>query len=1840
MYLRKIQIASILFVLVMSTSFGAFAQTYTINSTNGSSANAGQSYGYYAMPSPPSGSTWSAYGGTVSYQSPSGATVTWNCGYSSGTVYLRNSSGTTLAYYNVTIVQSTALVAGYASSSQNIISGTTPATLSCTATSGGNCAGGAYSYQWESSTNGTTYTSISGATSLNYSPGSLTASITYYRVRSWQGTPTPNTYSNVVTINTYPAVVAGSISPSLQNINYNTTPPTALTLSGTSGGNGVYSYQWQSSTSTVLSSFTNIIGATSPSYTVGQLTVPTYYRIAVSSVGTTVFSNYVTLNVYPQLTVGGISPSSLNISYNSSPGLLTCSTPQGGNGVYSYQWFLSTDNNTYNPIAGASGPTFQSYTPGNLTSTSFYRVVVTSNNATVTSGVSQINVPKTFGVPIADNLIGNINSDKNWVISSGYDASGNLLSQGKKFYDNSGRLLQSQSKVFYRSAPNTVYTHVLASQPVRDVNGREVLNTLAAPIDYADFNYKPDFILAPDNSYYTYKNFDRFNQSGSEADKTNAPDQVGSQQTIGTLGWYYGPFNTWEPYTPTDIFPYSRTTMYKDGTNNKKSQANVGSSFVTGWTAHQTSSYVTPVSGELANYIASRNQLFPSTQIGMTPSTMYSNAIQTVGKDENGNEVVTISDIGGKLLMKARPGSDWTANNSVSIASISSLYNQQLNCVTGSSVTIQSIAGGNNMMIYLVGSTGAITLVYNGVSSGAPLNSNLGTGTVLIASDVAFSASYTSGGNAYTSGSSTNSSNSVLTCVTGSNVTLQSFTGSGNVNINLISPTGLMNSVYNGSSLTVPLNSNLGTGTVVITSGTTFSVNYTSGGVSYSSGSSTTLGSAPSFSYFKILADNTTVNITGSYTLYDMRTEAAASLNAGTLNRGYYKIVSNSGIVNATYSNSFTDISYNFYNELGQMVATVAPNGAKLLLGTGYTSYSSISLVPFATTYTYDAQGRLVSTKSFDAGTSNFAYRMDGKIRFSQNDLQALSGSFSYTNYDNLGRAIESGQYDGSGTSFATASTSSSILESTEPLAAGLGSGIKTDVIQTTYDIADNSYGAPYSTTYNYIQDAANLGGAVSTSKRYSQVANGTAPLIGNLVSQTWFNYDEEGKVLWSIKYIASLGSVGYKTTDYTYDALSRLVKKVFQKNTPSETFVHYFNYDPANGSLWTVYTNTVDNQSTASLQAKYIYYLHGGIKRVELGNGIQGLDYTYTLQGAPKAINNINTSADPNNDAIANNNTYPDAFGEVLDYYTNDYQNMRSSGAQYIYGVNNNPATDSYSGNIKAMSWFSSKPPGSGASNAPVTYNYTYDPKYQFTGAQWGTVNTPFPTNSPLASYSTTSINQENVSGYDLNGNILGLSRTGSNGTVTDQLTYTYGLGNNNWLTKIVNTGSQNETYNFTYDNLGREVSENSGTPATTKYIKYDLMGRVTMVASDVNFSQLLAKFIYDESGKRIEKISYGPGPAYSPILATYYFGDVIYTQPNATGAFTETEYQVSGGSGRIGNYYKSNGLYTYELKDHLGNIRAVIAKTGTVQTATDYYPFGYMIATYGGGYRYGYQGQTAEKDGETGWNNFELRMYSSRFGRWMTMDPKGQYFSPYVGMGNNPVTGVDADGGENDDWVRRPNGSIYWDPNAISQETTKAGETWLGTTLDFNFISYISSTLWDGTTLFGLIDPSGKKLITDITVTGLKDDGGNLTNIKVMSVTKPGPTPVGTARMYYPGISSNLQHIFSLTNDANGLNFDFEQHASVAPFEELGLGVLGYNIVNVAQKFTFNYNAGELAIKAYTDLFPSATLTLNGQTIMQYDQPSFNKNFQVPINTLGEGSLPLREATSYKTAFWYPRY
>lgn len=89
-------------------------------------------------------------------------------------------------------------------------------------------------------------------------------------------------------------LVAGKISPASQTIGYNTFPA-ALTSTLPTGGNGSYSYQWQSSPNG--STWMNVPDAKALTYVPPALRATTYYRLVSVSSGSKATSSAVVVNV-------------------------------------------------------------------------------------------------------------------------------------------------------------------------------------------------------------------------------------------------------------------------------------------------------------------------------------------------------------------------------------------------------------------------------------------------------------------------------------------------------------------------------------------------------------------------------------------------------------------------------------------------------------------------------------------------------------------------------------------------------------------------------------------------------------------------------------------------------------------------------------------------------------------------------------------------------------------------------------------------------------------------------------------------------------------------------------------------------------------------------------------------------------------------------------------------------------------------------------------------------------------------------------------------------------------------------------------------------------------------------------------------------------------------------------------------------------------------------------------------------------------------------------------------------------------------------------------------------
>ncbi|UKB85378.1 RHS repeat-associated core domain-containing protein [Chryseobacterium sp. MEBOG06] len=362
-------------------------------------------------------------------------------------------------------------------------------------------------------------------------------------------------------------------------------------------------------------------------------------------------------------------------------------------------------------------------------------------------------------------------------------------------------------------------------------------------------------------------------------------------------------------------------------------------------------------------------------------------------------------------------------------------------------------------------------------------------------------------------------------------------------------------------------------------------------------------------------------------------------------------------------------------------------------------------------------------------------------------------------------------------------------------------------------------------------------------------------------------------------------------------------------------------------------------------------------------------------------------------------------------------------------------------------------------------------------------------------------------------------------------------------------------------------------------------------------------------------------------------------------------------------GFYSFTENRYIYQYRDHLGNTRVTFAKNSAgapeIIDTNNYYPFGlnhisgsFGTSNFGSFYSYKYNGKELQ---ETGMYDYGARMMMPDLGRWGAMDAMSEKYSswsPYNYAINNPVMVIDPDGNDIQplseaqqafknyvatmstgtetsggniftgfgyspfgeyDWVRRKDGSFYWDNEANNQKSTKLGETYMGKSLRIGMDSYIDRNQWDGPNPW--FDVSGSKLQTDIWISSEENAKGELTGISTIIRSK-----IMTNKGGFKGVKINsMPDIESSKNfiDKNGefigFNITVEKHAQVPEFEKIGLNLQGYGPVNVAQRIDVNYVGKNLNISFKTDVFPSASAGIIGAggsfKLMQYDQPSYRE-------------------------------
>jgi len=606
--------------------------------------------------------------------------------------------------------------------------------------------------------------------------------------------------------------------------------------------------------------------------------------------------------------------------------------------------------------------------------------------------------------------------------------------------------------------------------------------------------------------------------------------------------------------------------------------------------------------------------------------------------------------------------------------------------------------------------------------------------------------------------------------------------------------------------------------------------------------------------------------------------------------------------------------------------------------------------------------------------STRFWYDRLGRMVISQNTKQFRRSKqdYSYTLYDELGRIKEVGEktdnaaINGFATIFGTYINNHynpSVIDDAR-LNAFIITGSRREVTRTYYDhnvitglplIQDNLRKRVASVTYEDVDD---------NNDQTCQHA-------------THYSYDIHGNVKTLIQDNPTITIPGqrFKKIGYSYDLISGKVNVVRYQDGQPDAMYHFYKYD-ADNRITDVYTstypqaNTIINDSVKvnplwDHDAKYFYYAHGPLARVEVGdNKVQGIDYAYTLQGWIKGINSNSLKAenDIGNDGLTagtNIAVAKDAFGYTLGYHAGDYKPIDAlkwspvtTRFEAVTTVSDLAAAryDLFNGNISQMVTTITEPKVyTGAVNeTPATVlpqgsAYKYDQLNRLLEANAFT-NIDLFTNAWKIG-STTPVGYHNAFKYDANGNITYQERADANGLVFDKLNYKYktdggsknlqnrlyqvnetnGIADNGLATDDIDDqgpfnptpslpATINDVNNYRYDEIGNLKHDEQ---EEIERIDWTVYGKIKRIIRNATSTKPDLEFNYDAGGNRIAKIvkphgsSLENGGADNRALwtTTYYARDAqgnimttyISAQVGTSPAFKLTERNIFGSS-RLG--------------------------------------------------------------------------------------------------------------------------------------------------------------------------------------------------------------------------------------------------------------------------------------------------------------------------------------------------
>ena len=621
------------------------------------------------------------------------------------------------------------------------------------------------------------------------------------------------------------------------------------------------------------------------------------------------------------------------------------------------------------------------------------------------------------------------------------------------------------------------------------------------------------------------------------------------------------------------------------------------------------------------------------------------------------------------------------------------------------------------------------------------------------------------------------------------------------------------------------------------------------------------------------------------------------------------------------------------------------------VLPPGYQDHPDLDL--YAYIYRYDYLDRLVYKKLPGCAPSYLVYDAAHRLVFSQDGCQRNDSLWSFFVYDLYGRVVVEGECSNSDKHVRTAGETvvlGTLMEG--------DTGLAYSGYQSSFDLVDPCvYVVNYYDTYDF-----------RTRNGFSayNFPEGTVSATGNLT----------GSIL------CTHGSSGFIYSADYYDINKRIVKSLSSRvNGGMDTYATEYSFQGS--PLSVLHTHT--DSSGYSLTERYTYTYDHSSRLTRVSHQYDNNPSVLLLEHAYDELGRLQT------DKLDNGIYATDYAYNIRNWLTGIEGGKFSQSLHYTDGL----GVPCYNGNISSMTW------KSGAGATPRGYKFSYDRLGRLTDAEYG--------EGPSLSVNTNRFNEQ-VTGYDKMGNILGLKRYGQTSAtgydVIDDLSLSYAGNRLKKVTDRSTTPAFNNGFEFKdgidlpteyeYDENGNLTKDLNKNITAIQYNCLNLPSRVMFANGDS------ISYLYDAAGRKLRTVHVLEGDS----VTTDYCGNVVYE--NGVPQILLTE---------VGYVSLTDGKYHYYLKDHQGNNRVVVAEHGNAEEVNDYYAFGGLMSTSSrqSVQPYKYNGKELDSKGGLDWYDYGARMYDAALGRFMKTDRFSEKYvslSPYQYGANNPVNNIDVNG------------------------------------------------------------------------------------------------------------------------------------------------------------------------------------------------------------------------------------